>query len=192
MPLDQFLSRFREHWFHFLHFAIVFNARYLRFASGGLDVNSKKVIRRARKGRAIRQVAAVPFRLTADGQVQVMLTTSRSTQRFIVPKGWRAKGKSGREAAGIEAAEEAGVSGRMVKAPIGRYRYWKRLAREFVPVEVTVYLLSVEEELADWDEADTRQRAWMSPADAATLIDEPELASLVGSLAVALPAPGAP
>jgi 8-oxo-dGTP pyrophosphatase MutT (NUDIX family) len=149
-----------------------------------LDVNSKKVVRRARKGRPIRQVAAVPFRLTSDGELQVMLITSRSTQRFIVPKGWRMKGKSAREAAGVEAFEEAGVSGRLLKQPAGSYRYWKRLSKHFVPVDVTVYLLSVEDELGDWGEAGARQRAWLAPVDAATLIDEPELASMVGSLKV--------
>ena len=145
-------------------------------------MNSKKIIHRAKKGRPIRQVAAVPFRLTPGGEMQVMLITSRSTERFIVPKGWTMKGKSGCEAASVAAFEEAGVSGRMIEAPVGRYRYWKRLSRHFVPVDVTVYLLSVESELANWDEADARQRAWLAPPVAATLIDEPGLASLVGSL----------
>lgn len=145
-------------------------------------MNRKKIIRRARKGRAIRQVAAVPFRMADDGQLQVMLITSQSTRRFIVPKGWPMKGRSDREAASIEAAEEAGVLGRTLKDPIGRYRYWKRLSEFFVPVEVIVYLLAVEDVLSDWGEAAERRRAWLSPVDAATLIDEPELASLVGSL----------
>lgn len=147
------------------------------------NVDSKKVIRRARKGRPIRQVAAVPFRLS-DGQLQVMLITSRSTQRVIVPKGWRMKGRSGREAAGMEALQEAGVSGRMLKDPVGRYRYWKRLSKQFVLVDVTVYLLSVDGELEDWGESEARHRTWLSPIDAATLIDEPELASMVGSLTI--------
>jgi 8-oxo-dGTP pyrophosphatase MutT (NUDIX family) len=151
---------------------------------GRPGVNNKKVIRKAKKGRPIRQVAAVPFRLTSDGEMQVMLITSRSTRRFIVPKGWKMKGKSGYEAASMEAFEEAGVSGQILKPPVGRYRYWKRLSDYFVPVDVTVYLLSVDDELVDWEEAKARQRAWLSPPDAATLIDEPELASLVGSLSV--------
>ena len=145
-------------------------------------MNSKKIIHRAKKGRPIRQVAAVPFRLTSNGEMQVMLITSRSTERFIVPKGWTMKGKSGCEAASVEAFEEAGVSGRMIETPVGRYRYWKRLSKHFVPVDVTVYLLAVESELANWDEADARQRAWLAPPVAATLIDEPGLASRVGSL----------
>jgi 8-oxo-dGTP pyrophosphatase MutT (NUDIX family) len=147
-------------------------------------MNSKEIIRRAKKGRPIRQVAAVPFRLTSNGEMQVMLITSRSTQRFIVPKGWTMKGKSRSEAASAEAFEEAGVSGRIIEDPVGRYRYWKRLSKRFVLVDVTVYLLSVEGEYANWDEADARQRRWLSPPAAATLIDEPELASLVEALAI--------
>ena len=155
----------------------MFDSRMERFA-----LRRKKIIRRARKGRPIRQVAALPFRLTEDGRMEVMLVTSRSTRRFIVPKGWPMKGRSAREAACLEALEEAGVAGRMLEEPIGQYRYWKRLEKQFVPVDVTVYLLSVEDELAEWGEAGARQRAWLSPGDAATLIDEPELAQLMSSL----------
>ncbi len=142
----------------------------------------KKALRKAKKGKPIRQVAAVPFRIQ-DGKVEVMLVTSRTTKRFIVPKGWPMKGKSGRQAALIEAREEAGVAGHTLKEPLGRYTYWKRLSESFVLVKVTAYLLAADETLADWDEASARQRAWLSPADAATLIDEPELATLIRSVA---------
>jgi 8-oxo-dGTP pyrophosphatase MutT (NUDIX family) len=142
----------------------------------------KNAIRKARKGEKIRQVAAIPFRLGEDGGMQVMLVTSRGTKRFIVPKGWPMKGKSGRKAATIEAEQEAGVTGKTLKEPAGTYSYWKRLDASFVRVDVTVYLLAVAEERADWRERKTRQRAWLSPRDAAVLIDEPELATLVATL----------
>lgn len=146
--------------------------------------NGKKVIRKAKKGEPIRQVAAIPFRLRDDGELEVMLITSRTTERFIVPKGWPMKGKSGRKAASTEARQEAGVSGKILKQPAGHFRYWKRLERNFVPIDVTVYLLEVESEDTDWKEAENRRRAWLRPASAATLIDEPELASLVRSLTI--------
>ena len=147
-------------------------------------MNAKKVIRKAKKGRPIRQVAAIPFRLTDKGEMRVMLITSRSTQRFIVPKGWPMKGKSGRKAAMIEAQEEAGVVGNIVKEPAGAYSYWKRLSNRFVRVDVIVYLLAVTQELANWQEAKTRQRAWLPSADAALLIDEPDLSTLLKTLKV--------
>ncbi|MER8380216.1 MULTISPECIES: NUDIX hydrolase [unclassified Mesorhizobium] len=147
-----------------------------------MAASRKKVVRKARKGARIRQVAAIPFRLSEHGDVEVMLVTSRTTRRFIVPKGWPMKGKGGRKAATIEAQEEAGVLGRILKQPAGTYCYWKRLANRFVRVDVVVYLLEVTEELADWQEANRRQRAWLAPADAALLIDEPDLSTLVRNI----------
>lgn len=154
-----------------------------------MTATKKKAVRKAKKGESIRQVAAIPFRLNARGDVEVMLVTSRTTRRFIVPKGWPMKGKSGRKAATIEAREEAGVLGKTLKEPAGTYSYWKRLANRFVRVDVIVYLLEVTEELADWQEAKRRQRAWLPAADAATLIDEPDLSTLVANLMIAKPEP---
>jgi 8-oxo-dGTP pyrophosphatase MutT (NUDIX family) len=145
----------------------------------------KKTIRKASNGEIIAQVAAIPFRLDDRGELEVMLVTSRGTRRFIVPKGWPMKGKSERQAALIEAREEAGVRGKALKKPAGSYCYWKRLSTSFVHVVVTAYLVEVSEELEAWQEAGARQRAWLTPADAAVLIDEPELATLIRSLSVA-------
>ena len=154
-----------------------------------MAATKKKAARKAKKGERIRQVAAIPFRLNARGDIEVMLVTSRTTRRFIVPKGWPMKGKSGRKAATIEAQEEAGVLGKTLKEPAGTYSYWKRLANRFVRVDVIVYLLEVTEELADWQEARRRQRAWLAPADAAMLIDEPDLSTLVETLKLPQPVP---
>ncbi|AZO11510.1 MULTISPECIES: NUDIX hydrolase [unclassified Mesorhizobium] len=144
----------------------------------------KKAVRKARKGERIRQVAAIPFRLDGRGGMEVMLVTSRTTRRFIVPKGWPMKSKSGRKAAMIEAQEEAGVLGKILKQPAGTYSYWKRLESRFVRVDVIVYLLAVGEEMADWQESGKRERAWLPPADAALLIDEPELSTLLRDLRI--------
>jgi len=138
-----------------------------------------KLIQRARKAKPIRQVAAVPFRLNEDGKPEVMLVTSRGTQRFIIPKGWPMKGKSKPKVAAIEARQEAGVTGKVLDDPIGSYSYWKRLADCFVPVEVTVYVVSVKDVAAKWDEESERRRAWLGIGDAVTLIDEPELAAII-------------
>lgn len=156
-----------------------------------MAATKKKAVRKAKKGERIRQVAAIPFRLNERGDIEVMLVTSRTTRRFIVPKGWPMKGKSGRKAAAIEAQEEAGVLGKTLKQPAGTYSYWKRLANRFVRVDVIVYLLEVTEELADWQEARRRQRAWLAPAEAAMLIDEPDLSTLVKTLKLPDPEPAA-
>ncbi|RJT40682.1 NUDIX domain-containing protein [Mesorhizobium waimense] len=149
-----------------------------------MSSKEEQIISKVEKGKPIRQVAAVPFRLDNSGSAEVLLITSRKTGRFIVPKGWPMKGKSGRKAAVTEAREEAGVTGKALKEPLGAYSYWKRLSNRFVNVTVTVYLLEVVDTLPDWKEGAQRKRAWLSPADAAMLIDEPQLASLLRSMIV--------
>jgi len=142
----------------------------------------KRLTKRAKKNKPIRQVAAIPYRITDQGTVEVLLVTSNTTRRFIVPKGWPMKNKSGRQAAKEEVEEEAGVTGAVSKKAIGTYRYWKRLSSRFVNVEVSAYLLEVTGTVPEWKESRKRGRAWLSPADASTLIDEPDLAALVLSL----------
>lgn len=159
-----------------------------RLGFSQMAIAKKKAVRKARRGERIRQVAAIPFRLNGHGNVEVMLVTSRATRRFIVPKGWPMKGKSGRKAAAIEAQQEAGVVGKTLRQPAGTYSYWKRLENRFVRVDVIVYLLSVTEELIDWQEAESRQRAWLASEDAALLIDEPDLSTLLRDLKIPEPA----
>ncbi|MEW9838200.1 NUDIX hydrolase [Mesorhizobium marinum] len=142
----------------------------------------KRLVSRARKNKPIRQVAAIPFRIGDDGKVEVLLVTSRTTRRFIVPKGWPMKRKGGKSTAVQEAREEAGVAGTPSGKAFGAYSYWKRLSDSFVQVNVKVYLLAVEKILADWEESGKRARAWLPPEDAASLVDEPDLAALVRSL----------
>ena len=144
--------------------------------------DDSKLRRKAKRGKRIRQVAAIPYRLDEQGGIEVLVITSQTTKRFVVPKGWPMKGKSGRKAAAIEARQEAGVVGKTRKDPAGRYFYWKRTSNSFVRVEVTVYLLEFLEQAPKWKEKRTRKRGWMTPEQAALLIDEPELASLVLAL----------
>ena len=41
-----------------------------------------------------RQVAALPWRRSADGGVEILLITSRVTRRWVTPKGGRMSGKT--------------------------------------------------------------------------------------------------
>jgi hypothetical protein len=50
-----------------------------------------------------RQVAALPFRVSELGSIEILLITSRDTGRFIIPKGWRKKGQKQWDAAAREA-----------------------------------------------------------------------------------------
>ena len=123
-----------------------------------------------------------------DGRTEVCLVTTRETGRWTVPKGWPMKGLSAREAAAVEAEQEAGVAGKVAKTPLGTFDYWKRRLDRFDLVRVTVYRLKVRKELATWKEKGERQVRWMSLDDALTAVDEPGLkAMLRGLLAPAAP-----
>lgn len=125
------------------------------------------------------QVAALPFRVSEAKSIEVLLITSRDTGRFIIPKGWRKKGQKAPDAAAREAYEEAGVIGKMARKPAGNYTYWKRGDGSFELLRVLVYPLEVKEHRPSWPEQGQRRMAWLSTEDAALLVDEPVLASLI-------------
>lgn len=128
------------------------------------------------------QIAAMPIRRGPDGGMEILLVTSRTTRRWIVPKGWPMKGLKDRDAAAVEAYEEAGVVGRVGNAPAGRYTYWKRMRDHFTLCEVKLYLLEVEKQLSDFREQSQRDLHWFKLADAADLVDEPELSTAIRKL----------
>lgn len=129
------------------------------------------------------QVAALPFRFSQDGELQVLVITSRDTGRIIIPKGWKKKGHKKPEAAATEAFEEAGVLGEVHRKPLGTYKYWKRNEREFEQLQVLVYPLRVTKQRLDWPERGQRKVSWLSAEDAALLVDEPQLATIIRNFA---------
>lgn len=127
-----------------------------------------------------RQVAALPWRIDADGRVVILMITSRQTRRWVIPKGGRMAGRTDAEAAAQEAVEEAGVFGVISTRSIGSFRYRKTtgLTASHACV-VAVFPLRVSVQLGDWQEARQRDRCWMSAMDAARAVDEPDLAALI-------------
>lgn len=126
-----------------------------------------------------RQVAALPWRIT-DAGLQILMITSRETRRWVVPKGGRMAGKTDPEAAAIEAMEEAGVQGRIKGAAIGVFRYAKWFREDDIrPYVVALYPLHVLIQLGAWPEAHERERRWMSREQAASAVQEPDLAALI-------------
>lgn len=132
-------------------------------------------VKNAGKMGRMPQVAALPYRIGHDGQVEILLITTRRTKRYIFPKGWRMKGRSDAEAAAQEAMEEAGVLGTVSKHPIGQYFYWKELSRMSIQIRVSVYTLAVSEQLWQWPEKDQRNRIWVHPDRAAFMISDRSL-----------------
>jgi 8-oxo-dGTP pyrophosphatase MutT (NUDIX family) len=139
--------------------------------------------------RRRRQCAALPLS-RHGGALQVLLVTSRETRRWVLPKGWIEKRHSPAAQAAREAFEEAGIRGRIGARPIGRYHYDKRLpGGATIPCEVEVYPLEVERLLDRWPEQAERERRWFPLEEAAALVQEGDLGSLM--LSLMLPAPRA-
>lgn len=126
------------------------------------------------------QVAALCHR-EINGEKQVLLITSRGTGRWILPKGWPIEGLNGAESALQEAWEEAGVKTAQVDpTPIGRYDYGKELAGgQIAQVETLVYPARVTLMVSDFPESDQRQHIWVSPQQAAQMVQEPGLKRLL-------------
>ena len=83
-------------------------------------------------------------------------------------------------AAAREAEEEAGVRGTMARKPLGRFPYRKwRSAKRFDMAKVDVFALKVTKELSGWKEQAQRNRRWFTREEAATMVDEPELRTLI-------------
>lgn len=131
---------------------------------------------------AATQVAALCWRIE-NGVTEVLLITSRDTGRWVIPKGWPMTGLSDAEAAAREAWEEAGVQGRVADEPLGRFVYDKVLrGARTKRCAVAVYPLEVERLKARFPEAEERSRRWFAAGEAANLVAEPQLRSLLAEI----------
>ncbi len=129
------------------------------------------------------QYAALPYRFGAGGDLEILLVTTRESHRWVIPKGWPMKKRAPWRAAEREALEEGGVEGVIAKTHLGGYHYVKRGPNgEAWVCEVIVYPLKVRHELALWREGDQRSRGWFAAAQAADLVEEPDLKLLIASL----------
>ncbi len=129
------------------------------------------------------QYGALPWR-RREGGVEIMLITTRTTGRWMAPKGSQMADRTAWEAAAQEAYEEAGIRGQITKTPIGHFHYdKKRKSGEIVRLRVDVFGLEVLVELESWPEVHERQRRWFPQAEAALAVVEPELAALISAFA---------
>ena len=142
------------------------------------------------------QVAALCHRTGPEG-FQILMITSLTSGRWILPKGWPKSGLGAGAIALEEAWEEAGITPVADSQPqkLGHYRYQKRLKGN-VPVttDVDVFAIPVTALADSYPESARRKRVWMTPAEAAKAVQEPGLKDLLSraeSLVAALPATGA-
>ncbi len=121
-----------------------------------------------------RQSAVIAFRGPPES-MEVVLITSRSGKRWVVPKGLVEPHLEPGPSAAKEAFEEAGVRGEVSSEPIGHYTYEKWGGT----CGVDVFLMRVDAVLDVWPEAAWRTRQWLSVTRAAERVREPELAALL-------------
>ncbi len=125
------------------------------------------------------QFAALCYRYR-KGKLEVLLITSRSSRRWIVPKGWPMDGKSPPETAAIEAWEEAGVTGDADGRCIGVFTYSKDTDEMGAfPCLAMLFAIEVSDIAEIYPEAKERERVWVSRKKAAKMVDEPELARIL-------------
>ena len=128
------------------------------------------------------QYAALPWRRAE--RFEILLITSRQSERWLIPKGWPMPRRTAGETAVQEAYEEAGIIGQRTAQAIGQYGYSKRVRsqgkRRF---RVDVFGLEVTHVLEAWPESQARKRQWFSPAEAAVRVRAPELAMLIRTFA---------
>jgi 8-oxo-dGTP pyrophosphatase MutT (NUDIX family) len=130
------------------------------------------------------QYAALPYRSNGKSELEVMLVTSRGTQRWIIPKGWPKIGLPPHRTAEEEAFEEAGVAGKVGKKRIGTYSYDKVLRTgRTTSCRVQVFPLRVTRQHKQWPEKHQRQTRWYGLRDAARFVKEPSLRRLIRKFA---------
>lgn len=126
---------------------------------------------------------AVCFRTRSQRRVEILLVATRETRRWTIPKGWAIKGLKPHEVAEHEAWGGSGCQRQGQKET----PWLLHLPRETLadgnkaPALVEVHL-AVEKVSDKFPEFKERTTEWMSPVEAATRVEEPELKGLLVAL----------
>jgi uncharacterized protein len=132
----------------------------------------------------LQQYGVIAYRRDPVGRLSILLITSRQTRRWVVPRGNMMTSLSPAEAAAQEAWEEAGIVGLVSDDPVGSYDYLKRKKDgSAVRASVELYPFRVAEQKAEWPEKGQRETRWFDQAEAAAVVEEPGLSSLISSFA---------
>jgi len=107
------------------------------------------------------QAGVIPYHFK-KGRPRVLLITSRTSKRWIIPKGNIEPDLSPRASARMEAYEEAGVRGSIAKESVGTYKHIVQPGTQ----RVIVFLMQVEEVLDDFPEVHQRRRRWVTVREA--------------------------
>lgn len=125
----------------------------------------------------VEQSAVIPYRIQ-NGQIEVMVITSSTGKRWVIPKGLIEPDMTPQDSAAKEAWEEAGLLGKVFPDLLGTYEYQK----SGYTCQVEVFLLQVQTVLDKWPEASSRKRQWVSIPKAIKRVNEPELKLIIANL----------
>jgi len=123
-----------------------------------------------------KQSAVVPVREN-DGELEILLITSRKRKRWVIPKGVKEPEMSGPDSAAKEALEEAGIEGTVNPGTLGTYQYDKWGGT----CTVDVYLMEVTTVHETWEEQ-FRDREWVDGSTAVERLREPALKKIIKNL----------
>lgn len=123
------------------------------------------------------QSGVIPYRYR-EGNLEVLLITSRKSRRWIIPKGLIEPDLTSPDSAAKEAWEEAGVIGKLLPGAMGNYEYrkWGGIC------QVEVFGLQVTQVLADWQESRERKRQWFSVKEAIKRLEPEKLKNMLKKL----------
>lgn len=117
----------------------------------------------------------VPFRLSSANEIEILLTKSKKTGAWQIPKGSIEKSESDFQAAIREGEEESGAIGKIVGTSLGKYTY----ERENIPHVVTLFALKWEKDADTWLDQKTRERRWVSINEVQSYVKRQELVRLI-------------
>lgn len=109
---------------------------------------------------------------------QIVMITSQSGARWVIPKGMIDPGFSAAQAALLEAWEEAGLQGVLHPDPFGSYHYSKN-QQDYL---VTTFVMRVTTLAMNWPEKRLRKREILAPQEAILRIREPGLRLMITQL----------
>ncbi len=116
----------------------------------------------------------------AGKKLKIILVTSLTTKRWIIPKGWIQEKLGAYRSAEIEAWEEAGILGNCNEEKFGDFEYTKIL-KDGTPLEcvVDVFPMKVVTQKVNFPEKNVRTLKWIDPKDAANFIENKSLTQLL-------------
>lgn len=116
------------------------------------------------------QCAAIPYRRMQNGDLEILLVTSRGKGNWILPKGKVKPGKTAALSAQEEVYEEAGAVGIVDQALVARFDLKAPMAGQDAREEMQIFSLEVETLALVWPEMFQRQRRWASLREALELV----------------------